>query len=41
MSGGELNLRKKKKKVKDFMKIKGRLSERKGFGVKMIEDREE
>ena len=35
-----MNLRKKKKE-EDFMKQKGRLSERKGFGLKMIENREE
>jgi len=36
-----MNLRKKKKKERDFMKKKGRLSEKKGFDVKMIENREE
>ena len=41
MSEGEMNLRKNKKKERDFMKKKGRLSERKGFGLKMTENREE
>ena len=36
-----MNLRKKKKKERDFMKKNGRLNERKGFGVKMIEHRKE
>ena len=40
MSEGEMNLRKKKKE-RDFMKKKGRWSERKGFGAEMIENREE
>ena len=36
-----MNLKLKKKKEREFREKKGRLNERKGFGVKMIENRDE
>jgi len=41
MSKSEASLKLKKKKEMDFKKKKGRLSERKEFGVKMIGNDEE
>ena len=41
MNKDEMNLKLKKKKEMDFKKKKGRLSERKEFGVKMIGNGEE